>query len=805
MSNNTVRPKVSIIVPTYNVEEYIEQCLDSAIRQSLQSIEVICVDDCSSDSTTHILQEYIKTYPHIVRVIFNPKNVSASQCRKQGVIASAGEYIMFLDSDDYLELHACETAYKAIKKAKTDILHYGAIIENHANISESRITSNEKFISPYLKNTIRGNLLSACFSEKKFAFTLWNKIIRGDLCRTAFSRVEDGYFPKANDLYPMFICLDLAQSYKGIEIPLYHYCFGRGMTGNGMSLKSFAKHCQSTLIYQALSRYVERMGSERPCYYDQVLDLIKEDFFKEQCSYWFNGLDQSAKLEGFEIMCQVWEEGALFVLSKFANLLYYKREEVASSLQGIPTLSYRPREIQTIGLYYRSLRNGGIERVLAQLCNLFADYEIDGINPYKVILIIDDLPKEGEYPISSKVVREQIPHIIQFPKNNYYERAKGWYDIIDRYQIDLVISHAWFCTFNLWDMLIIKSHPSRPAYINHVHQNCGAAYLLDNGIISEMWSSYSLADGVVTLSRYDQRFWSYVNPNSYYIPNPCYIETKDEYRAKFDGKTITWIGRIAPEKQPQEIVGIMRYVLRDIPNAICYVVGEGYEHVKKNLVKLIKENQLENHILLVGYTVDPSKYYQESSVFLSTSAREGFPLTFFESAAHGLPTVTYDIPWIEYYNIIDGWCTVPQKAPKEAAKEIIKLLKDQEYWQEKSNKLFKSFKKFQKEDPLEQWIKLVKGLETGVIPKNVIDPQDGLILKQITDFHSLKIRQMATEKRELQRKYSDSFSGRWARFRRLSWKKKILVMGKVISKKLHIYRLLRPFYKIIKKGFEKIR
>lgn len=102
------KSKVSIIVPIYNVEKHLPRCLDSIISQTLLDIEIICVNDCSSDNCQSILDRYSKNDPRII-VIQHTKNKSILQARKSGVRIAQGEYIIFVDGDDALESNACNT------------------------------------------------------------------------------------------------------------------------------------------------------------------------------------------------------------------------------------------------------------------------------------------------------------------------------------------------------------------------------------------------------------------------------------------------------------------------------------------------------------------------------------------------------------------------------------------------------------------------------------------------------------------------------------------------------------------------
>lgn len=121
-AQSSVIPKVSVIVPCYNIEEYIKECLDSLVTQTLKDIEIICVDDGSTDGTRAFLLEYAKKETRLT--IVEQENSGLSIARNVGVRNAQGEYICFVDSDDLLELAALEELYYEAEKNKLDILFY---------------------------------------------------------------------------------------------------------------------------------------------------------------------------------------------------------------------------------------------------------------------------------------------------------------------------------------------------------------------------------------------------------------------------------------------------------------------------------------------------------------------------------------------------------------------------------------------------------------------------------------------------------------------------------------------------------
>lgn len=113
--------KISVIIPVYNAEKYIGQCLESVLSQSLKEIEVICVDDASTDHSLKNIEMYMKRDSRL-RVYKNVKNLYAGACRNKGLKIAKGEYVHFLDADDLVEENAYEAYYYAAKKAVADFV-----------------------------------------------------------------------------------------------------------------------------------------------------------------------------------------------------------------------------------------------------------------------------------------------------------------------------------------------------------------------------------------------------------------------------------------------------------------------------------------------------------------------------------------------------------------------------------------------------------------------------------------------------------------------------------------------------------
>ena len=196
--------KVSIVVPIYNTENYVERCLDSLLKQTLTDIEIICVNDASTDASLTVVEKKANNDRRI-KIINHKHNFGTGQARKHGVEVANGEYILFVDSDDSLKSNACEELYKKIKKEKVDILHFGTNIIPSRNTSKTMVNWVENFLTPYPHNICGKDILEKCYVEGKFDFNITDKMWDAALCKKSFSQLSDQKMIAAEDQYAFFI------------------------------------------------------------------------------------------------------------------------------------------------------------------------------------------------------------------------------------------------------------------------------------------------------------------------------------------------------------------------------------------------------------------------------------------------------------------------------------------------------------------------------------------------------------------------------------------------------------------------
>lgn len=164
---NPTEPEISIIIPVYNVEKYVERCLDSIFNQKMIGrCEVIVVDDCSTDNSLEILKEYKQQQPAL-SIIAHEKNKKLSCARNSGMIVAKGKYIMHVDSDDWLLPDALETLYNKSIQVNADVIVFNYVRSNDAGESTT-VKSIEK---EYLTT-------SKADVQQFFLGAPWNKIVK---------------------------------------------------------------------------------------------------------------------------------------------------------------------------------------------------------------------------------------------------------------------------------------------------------------------------------------------------------------------------------------------------------------------------------------------------------------------------------------------------------------------------------------------------------------------------------------------------------------------------------------------------
>ena len=295
---------VSVVIPIYNVAKYLDKCINSIRNQSKESIEIICVDDCSTDESIQILEK-ASLEDNRIRIIRNGVNRGLLYTRKCGAMAAEGKYIMFLDGDDFYTNDACATAYHATVKYGTDILQFGMNILNVGNASQFEVDSFTRFVVPYDTDVIQGNVLDACFMDEKYNYNVVNKIYRASLCKKAFGKLDDHHYFMAEDMLAYFALAYFADTYMGIPDKLYNYNFAIGVSKPGrLDLEGLDKRCCGADSITAVKRFLDKQRTfDR---YEEVYKRMERRILSDNFDAWYYRLPFEERDKGYAVFEKHW-------------------------------------------------------------------------------------------------------------------------------------------------------------------------------------------------------------------------------------------------------------------------------------------------------------------------------------------------------------------------------------------------------------------------------------------------------------------------------------------------------------------
>lgn len=220
--------KISIIIPVYNAEEYLDRCLHSVLDQDFTSFEVILVDDGSSDASPLICDRYSSTDPRFITLHQSNKGVSAA--RNSGLNMAQGEYVMFLDSDDVLLPDALEKMVDGLKDEDVVVGGYGAFIEGVPS-KEVRPDQTQTYKGNEYQNFFQDNILHNC----ELLDSPWAKLFRLKAIKSVRFDENLNY---AEDKLFVFEILSKCTSVRTVASAVYGYYIHAGSLGSDISSDS---------------------------------------------------------------------------------------------------------------------------------------------------------------------------------------------------------------------------------------------------------------------------------------------------------------------------------------------------------------------------------------------------------------------------------------------------------------------------------------------------------------------------------------------------------------------------------------
>lgn len=691
--------RFSIVMINYNGEKTVKRAVQSMLDQDYPDVEIICVDDASTDSGIDYLKECAEKHSN-VRLVRHEVNQGRNNGRISGMKEATGDYILFLDSDDELCPNLCSTLATVLRNKNYDIVGFGTETVYDGIFSDEAKKANEDYLTQAEGEMSGEDIVDSYFNTGKINFTVWNKCYDKDLISKILKVIKSGVINLSEDYYFNFIVSHYAESYFGISDKMIRYSFGNGI---------------STVRKLSYERILANVNSLKDAYGNCRLFAEETGLGKNEISHANKGeracigglfgkmrfLSSEEKEIAFDLIRKTF--GDKQMISALASAFWGNVDYAMSIVDYSKMLPKKSNAFHTVGLYYHRLYNGGTERLISQLAKYLSDVG------YNVVVITDAEINELDYPLPESVARVVLNE--KYPVktgDEYHTRYEKITSCIEKYKIDAVVYNAYASDFAPWDMLSVKS--MGVAFIPYCHSVFMAGQI-DGwpGIISKV-KPYRHADGIVVLSDVDRLFWSTVNPKTYQVINP--VGTVQRTNAKKEhGRNILWMGRLDDgNKNPYDALHIFERVLPFVPDAKLFMCGHAPEEQLKDMKEVSVKFGIDKNIEFVGYTTEPEKYYESSDVMLMTSNFEGFPLVITESFSYGTPVVMYDLPYLTLTKNSEAVMGVAYKDFDAAADMLIKILTDRDLKERMSLKAVEEAKAVHKTDIGKMWASILNSI-----------------------------------------------------------------------------------------------
>ncbi|WP_150459968.1 glycosyltransferase [Nesterenkonia ebinurensis] len=741
LSKPQVSPAVSIVIPVHNDEDWVGRALESCLAQTLADIEIICVDDASTDGTVDVVDSF-RTRDSRIRLIRHETNQSAFQARRVGVMEARAPYILFLDGDDELAEDAARRTLRRARAQQADLVGFGVQFVVGDGPVPRRF---EKALQPKYSHLIGEEILPKLFPANEVAQGhLWRYLWSRELLRAAYEAVpEDLQLYRANDIPITMLGVAHARKYVSMPDRLYRYYFRLGVSGRrAPNLDSFAFYLRGLDSIEAIRKPIHEHVSSLP------------DPSSVLASY------ESARLSSIQVILryavEVEDEGdqqqCLELLAQKVGATDVIRAAALFYPQALPFLSQHrevflaaPRENpQTILLYTGNLRSGGVQGVLISQAK-----ELQKVG-YRVVVAVRTL--EGivyELPKGVDLVAIQGPSIA--------DKLGAFLEICEKYEVDRVIDHHILYNEE-WPYFALLAGSVGISSIAWLHNFCLRPMFDFSLRTSFLTDHLPVFETVVTLSATDVAFWkSQGIEQAVYLPNPASpwllegsLRTKPRILDSAPIRLVWW-GRIQQHtKRVRELIYVAAALRRLNVDFQLTIVGPDSEDLTlEQLVREAAQHGVDDALRVTGPLLGEElmSELEQSDLYVCTSAIEGYPLTLVEAQALGMPVVMYELPWLAVAEDNEGLIAVAQRDSRALAKEIANLVRDRDTYRKRSEASLVAAEKALSYDFAALYADLLTGhLSSEFRPEPTPEMSD-LIINRAIAFHEQNVGRINRSRR----------------------------------------------------------
>ncbi len=576
---------ISVIVPVYNVEKYIEKCLKSLVEQTLKNIEIIIVNDGSTDNSKKIISKFAEKYSNIK--YYEKTNGGLSSARNYGIKYANGEYVAFLDSDDYVEKNLYELMYKKALQENSDMVECDFIWEyygKNGEIVKTKKDKRKKFktLNQYVKNA---------------RVVAWNKLIKKQIIDDFNIRFPEGLiYEDIEFFYKLFPHLNKI-SY--VNIYGIHY-----VQRNGSILNSNPEKIGD--IFKILDNVIK--------YYRDL------DIYENEMKYRYRRILLGSSMKRIlKIKDKKLKKN--FFLKTLKSLNMKQKNEKKSIVFGITKLDI-----------------GGAERVLVDIINNISDkFNITVFTIYSGGILEKELNHNVKIVSLYQNQNRVLPLYILLNSRKIYNKF-----IKNNFDIEVA-----FLEGPITRIFRFKNKKS-VRKIAWVHNDITKVF--GNNIKAKIKkkldkSVYKNYDEIVFVSNENKNSFKNLYGNigkqiviyNYLDKNRIIEKSKEnkEILKKEETPIFVTVARLTKQKGIDRLIKVHKRIIDDGIKHKIYVIGDGVE--KDKLKKLIKQFKIEKSFILLGKKENPYCYIKSADYFCLLSLYEGYGMVIEEAKIFNKP------------------------------------------------------------------------------------------------------------------------------------------------------------------------
>lgn len=741
---------MSIVIPAHNDEEWISTSIQSCQNQSLTDLEIIVVDDASTDSTRSVVERFAQEDQRIQLISFE-ENQSAYQARRAGIQRAKAPYILFVDGDDELVSEAAQTALSKAAEDAADVVGFGVELVTGNGSNPTRF---ERELQPQHPELNGAEILPGLFPVEKVAQGhIWKYLWATDLLARAYDALpQDLQLFRANDIPIAMLGLSYAQKYVSLSDRLYRYYFRRGVSGLRLTdTQSFGFYLTALDSIDIIDGPIRERAASLE-HSDQLLNAYESARLSTINVVLRYAVDMDD--EGHQEECL----GALITRVGAAEVL---QAAAIFHPAALPTLAANkhlmirePRlERRTIMLFTGNLGSGGVQGVVVSQARHLVEAG------YRVIVALR----------TTEGIVHEVPEGVELREvagASRGEKLQSFLEICRGDAVDYVIDH-YILYNNDWPFFALAAQTLGVQSAGWLHNFALRPVFDFNRRTSFLTRYLPLLDRVVTLSAADVAFWkSRGIDQTVYLPNPASPwlfdrPARNHPRSRPLNKPlhIVWWGRIQEHtKRVKSLVDVAGQLQKlDVDFELSIIGPDSKDLTSEELREYSGELGVESRVHLPGamHGAELMEALDGADMYVCTSAIEGYPLTLIEAQALGLPVAMYDLPWLAMAEGNDGIVTAPRGDARGLARTIASIATDTGVYRELSLGSLGAAETAMSHNFTELYAQLLAGTLPPEYSPALGQDLLNLLLDQALDFHEENVGRQGRYERRMKGNYQE--------------------------------------------------